>query len=50
MSNLSDAAGAEDDKQKGKAPKEHISCGYSLGHILNKYMTVIFQQKNGALS
>lgn len=41
-------AGTEEDKQKGRTPKENVSCEGFLGYALKKCITVIFL--DGALS
>lgn len=41
MSSRLDAAGAEEDMQKGKAPKEYISAYVLLGHKMKNLMTLI---------
>ena len=48
MSSLPDVAGTEEDKRRGRAPKENVSCKGFLGDVLKKYITVIFS--DGALS
>ena len=42
MSSRSDAAGAEEGLQKGRAPKGHIPVSVLLGHRIKSLMTVIF--------
>ena len=38
---LSDAAGADEGRRKGKTPKEEMTCESSLGHTVKNRMTVI---------
>ena len=41
MSTSFDVAGTEDEEEKGKTPKEEMSCKSSLGHTVKSRMTVI---------
>ena len=36
-----DMADIEEGGEKGRTPKGAVSCGRSLGHMLNRHMTVI---------
>lgn len=40
-STFSDAAGADEEKRKGKTPKEEMTCKSNLGHRVKNSMTVI---------
>lgn len=42
ISILVDVSGTDEIRRKGVTPKEHISCVYVLGHMVNNHMTVIF--------
>lgn len=41
MSTSFDVAGTEEKEEKGKTPKEGISCISNLGHAVKNRMTVI---------
>ncbi len=41
MSTSFDVAGTGDEGEKGKTPKEEMSCESSLGHAVKSRMTVI---------
>ena len=41
MSTSFDVAGTDDEEEKGKTPKEEMSCISSLGHAVKSRMTVI---------
>ncbi len=41
MSTSFDVTGTGEEEEKGKTPKEEISCGSSLGHAVKNRMTVI---------
>ena len=41
MSTSFDVTGTNEEEEKGKTPKEEISCGSILGHAVKSRMTVI---------
>ncbi|MBQ2802636.1 MAG: hypothetical protein IJF07_01910 [Lachnospiraceae bacterium] len=41
ISTFSDAAGVGEEEEKGKTPKEEMSCVSNLGHTVKNRMTVI---------
>lgn len=45
MSSLLDVEGTDEERRKGKTPKEEITFGSSLGHVVKNNMTVILQME-----